>query len=63
MEMIIERFTRPHHTVADPVMAGRAQSALAALKLGRSFIGAWDDRSFVDRLRVQLGLVGDSGLT
>ena len=22
MEMIIERFTRPHHTVADPVMAG-----------------------------------------
>ena len=63
MEMIIERFTRPDHTVADPVMAGRTHSALTALKLGRSFIGAWDDRSFIDRLRVRLGLVGDSGLT
>ena len=63
MEMIIERFTRPHHIVADPVMAGRAHSALAALKLGRPFIEAWDDRSFIDRLRVRLGLVDDSGLT
>ena len=62
MEMIIERFTRPHHTVADPVMAGRTQSALAALKLGRSFIGAWDDRSFIDRLRARLGLVSGDGL-
>ena len=63
MEMIIERFTRPHHTVADPVMAGRAQSALAAVKLGRSFIGAWDDRPFIDRLRARLGLVSADGLT
>ena len=63
MEMIIERFTRPHHTVADPVMAGRAQSALAALRLGRPFIGAWEDRSFIDRLRARLGLVSGDGLT
>ena len=63
MEMIIERFTGPHHIVADPIMAGRAQSALAAVKLGRSFIGAWDDRSSIDRLRAQFGLVGDSDLT
>ena len=63
MEMIIERFTRPHYTVADPVMAGRAHSALAALKLGRPFIGAWDDRFFIERLRARLGLVSADGLT
>ena len=63
MEMIIERFTRPHHIVADPVMAGRAHSALAAVKLGRSFVGAWEDRSFIDRLRARLGLVSGDGLT
>ena len=56
MEMIIERFTLPHHTLADPLMAGRHHSALAALKLGRSFIGAWEDRAFIDRLLAQLGL-------
>ena len=63
MEMIIERFTSPHHIVADPVMAGRDQSALTALKLGRPFIGAWEDRSFIDRLRARLGLVSADGLT
>ncbi len=63
MEMIIGRFTQPHHTVADPVMAGRDQSALAALKLGRSFIGAWEDRAFIDRLGARLGLVSGDSLT
>ena len=63
MEMIIERFTLPHHTLADPLMAGRPHSALAALKLGRSFIGSWEDRSFIDRLGVRLGLVSGDGLT
>ncbi len=52
--MIIERFTLPHHSVVDPLMAGRAQSALAAVKLGRSFIGAWENRSFIDRLQTRL---------
>ena len=54
MEPIIERFTLPHHVVADPVMAGRHETAVAALKLGRSFIGAWDDRAFIDRLKERL---------
>ena len=63
MEMIIERFTLPHHTLADPLMTGRPHSALAALKLGRSFIGAWEDRAFIDRLLAQLGLVSGDGLT
>ena len=62
MEMIIGRFTQPHHTVADPIMTGRPQSALAALKLGRSFIGAWEDRAFIDRLGARLGLVSGDGL-
>ena len=52
-EMIIERFTQPHHIVADPIMAARVHSALAAVKLGRSFIGAWKDRTFIDRLRAR----------
>ena len=56
-EAIINRFTSPHHTVADPVMAGRTDSALAAEKLGRSFIGAWSDQAFIDRLRARLDLV------
>ena len=63
MEMIIERFTLPHHTLADPLMTGRPHSALAARKLGRSFIGAWEDRAFIDRLLAQLGLVSGDGLT
>ena len=56
-EAIINRFTSPHHTVADPVMAGRTDSALAAVKLGRSFIGSWSDQAFIDRLRARLDLV------
>ena len=40
MELIIARFTRPHHVVAYPVMAGRYETAVAAVKLGRTFIGA-----------------------
>ena len=55
-EMIIERFTSPHHTVVDPVMAGRMDSALAAVKLGRSFIGSWSDPAVIERLRARLGI-------
>ena len=63
MEMIIERFTLPHHTLADPIMAGRPHSALAALKLGRSYIAAWEDRAFIDHLRTRLRLVSGESLT
>ena len=63
MEMIIERFTLPHHTLADPLMARRDQSTLAARKLGRSFIGAWEDRAFIDHLRTRLGLVSGESVT
>ena len=55
-EMIIKRFTSPHHTVADPVMAGRTDSALAAVKLGRPFIGAWSEQAVIERLRARLGI-------
>ena len=54
MELIMERFTLPSHVVADPVMAGRHETAVAAVKLGRPFIGAWDDRAFIERLRARL---------
>ena len=54
MELLIERFTLPHHVVADPVMAGRHETAVAAVKLGRSFIGAWEDIAFIERLRARL---------
>ena len=54
-ELIIEKFTRADHIVADPLLSGRVDSALAAVKLGRSFIGAWEDRNFIERLRARLG--------
>lgn len=54
MELIIERFTLPHHVVADPILAGRHETAVAAMNLGRNFIGAWDDGAFMDRLRARL---------
>ena len=54
MELIIKRFTRPNDVVADPVLAARSDTAVAAVRLGRSFIGAWHDRAFIDRLRTRL---------
>ena len=54
MALLIERFTLPHHVVADPVMASRHETAVAAVKLGRPFTGAWPDSNFIDRLRARL---------
>ena len=54
MELIIKRFTRPNDVVADPVLAARSDTAVAAVRLGRSFIGAWNNTAFIDRLRTRL---------
>ena len=54
MELIIGRFTMPHHVVADPILAGRYDTAVAAVRLGRSFIGAWHDRASIERIRARL---------
>ena len=60
-EIMIERFTHPNHTVVDPIMAGRFDSALAAVKMGRSFIGAWEEGRVIDRLRARLDVEASSG--
>ena len=54
MRLIIERFTQPGQVVCDPLLLGRGDSAVAAAGLGRRFIGAWDDREFIARLRARL---------
>ncbi len=51
MELILERLTRPGQMVCDPFLLSRNDLVLAALRLGRSFTGAWEDRAFIDRLR------------
>ena len=51
MELIIDSQTRPGQVVCDPIMLNRSDSAMAAIKLGRVFIGAWEDQASVDRLR------------
>ena len=40
MAMVVQRFTRPGQVVCDPVLLGRAGTALGALKSGCTFIGA-----------------------
>ena len=40
MTMVLERFCRPGQTVCDPVMLDRAGTALAARRLGCTFLGA-----------------------
>ena len=61
MELIIGRFTMPHHVVADPILAGRYDTAVAAVRLGRSFIGAWDDRASIERMRARLAREAGGG--
>ena len=55
MEIMIKRFTRPGQVVCDPLLLRREDSALAAVRLGRGFIGAWEDEAFIARLRARLG--------
>ena len=45
MELIISRFTGPGDLVCDPLLLGRKESVLAAIKQGRRFIGADHDAS------------------
>ena len=60
MRMIVERFTRPGDNVLDPVMAGRADLALAVTGLGRTFTGAWNEPAAIDRIRDRLARQGIS---
>ena len=70
MTMVLERFCRPGQTVCDPVMLDRAGTALAARRLGCTFVGGSEMQSSIDRIRVRLAraenqgrnlLSGDSG--
>ena len=45
MELIISRFTAPGDLVCDPLLLGRKESALAAAKQQRRFVGADHDAS------------------
>ena len=45
MELIISRFTVPGDVVCDPLLLGRKESALAAAKQERRFVGADDNAS------------------
>ena len=54
MAMLLERFCRPGQTVCDPVMLDRAGTALAARRLGCTFLGASAMQSSIDRIRVRM---------
>lgn len=59
MVMVLDRFCRPGHTVCDPLMLDRAGTALAARKAGCTFVGASEQKSSIDRIRVRLARAGD----
>ena len=54
MELIISRFTAPGALVCDPLLLGRKDSALAAAKQGRRFVGADDVSSRLEHVVRQL---------
>ena len=54
MAVLLERFCRPGQTVCDPVMLDRAGTALAARRLGCTFLGASEMQSSIDRIRVRM---------
>ena len=54
MTMVLERFCRPGQTVCDLVMLDRAGTALAARRLGCTFLGASEMQSSIDRIRVRM---------
>ena len=54
MAMVLERFCRPGQTVCDPVMLDRAGTALAARRLGCTFVGVSEMQSSIDRIRVRM---------
>lgn len=59
ISLVIERFCKPGQAVCDPVMRGRASTALAARKLGCTFVGASETQSEVEAIRVRLARAGD----
>ena len=56
MDLLVERFCHPGQTVCDPVMLDRAGTALAARRLGCTFVGASEIQSCIDGIRVRLAL-------
>ena len=52
--MVLEQFRRPGQTVCDPVMRDRAGTALAARRLGCTFVGPSVMQSSIDAIRVRL---------
>lgn len=61
MELIISRFTAPGDLVCDPLLLGRKESALAAAKQGRRFVGADDDASRLGAVVRQLERASNAG--
>ena len=59
MALIVERFARPGHVVCDPILQGRASTALAARKHGCFFIGA--DKDDVNLEHIMKSLTRDDG--
>ena len=57
--MVLERFCKPGQTVCDPVMRDRAGTALAARRLGCTFVGGSEMQSSIDRIRVRLARAED----
>ena len=54
MALIVKRFARPGNLVCDPILQGRASTALAARTHGCFFIGADNDEANLDRVRKAL---------
>lgn len=59
-ELIFERLVATGGTVCDPCVVDRAATALAALRRGCHFTGAFDDRSAIAKVRARVD--GDTGL-
>ena len=59
-ELIFERLVATGGTVCDPCVVDRAATTLAAVRRGCRFIGAFDDRSAIARVRARVD--GDTGL-
>ena len=54
MALIVERFARPGQVVCDPILQGRASTALAARKHGCYFVGADQDEVNLGRIKRSL---------
>ena len=54
MDLLVERFCHPGNAICDPIMLDRAGTALAARRLGCTFVGASKLQSCIDGIRVRL---------